>query len=48
VQLETVVRRSKYQVASNGQRFLVNVPVEAPSSAPIAVVTNWQAGLAHR
>ncbi len=45
VRLEAVVRRTRYQVASNGQRFLVNVPLEAPSSAPITVVLNWTAGL---
>ncbi len=34
----------RYQVAANGQRFLVNVPLETPPS-PITVVTNWTAGL---
>jgi Tol biopolymer transport system component/DNA-binding winged helix-turn-helix (wHTH) protein len=45
VRLEMEPRRSRYQVASNGQRFLVNVPLESTLSAPIAVVTNWTAGL---
>jgi len=44
VLLETEARRSRYQVAANGQKFLVNLPLE-PSSAPVTVVTNWTAGL---
>jgi len=39
LRLETVGRRSRYQVAANGQRFLVNRPVQ--SSAPIVVVIDW-------
>jgi Tol biopolymer transport system component len=38
VQLDTR-SHSHYQVAANGQRFLVNVPVE--SSSPITVSINW-------
>jgi Tol biopolymer transport system component/DNA-binding winged helix-turn-helix (wHTH) protein len=45
VRLEALVRRNRYQVASNGQRFLVNVPLETPSSSLITVVVNWSAGL---
>ncbi len=45
VLLENEDRRSRYQVAANGQRFLVNVPLESTLSAPITVVTNWTAGL---
>ena len=44
VRLEAQTRRTKYEVASNGQRFLVNVPLETPSP-PITVVVNWTAGL---
>ncbi len=44
VLLETEARRSRYQVAANGQKFLVNLPLE-PSSAPVTVVTNWTTGL---
>jgi serine/threonine protein kinase len=44
VRLETEARRSHYQVAANGQKFLVNVPLES-SPAPVTVVTNWTAGL---
>jgi Tol biopolymer transport system component/DNA-binding winged helix-turn-helix (wHTH) protein len=47
VPLEVESRRSRYQVAANGQRFLVNVPLESALSAPITVVTNWMAGLKH-
>jgi Tol biopolymer transport system component len=38
LRLETVARRSRYQVASNGQLFLLNRPV---SSSPIVVTINW-------
>ena len=41
VRLEADDRRSRYQVAGNGQRFLVNVPLESKLSEPIIVVTNW-------
>jgi Tol biopolymer transport system component len=34
----------RYQVASNGQRFLVNNPIETPQQ-PITVFVNWMAGL---
>lgn len=42
--LEMEPRRSRYQVAANGQRFLVNVPLES-TLPPITVVTNWIAGM---
>jgi len=45
VRLEMEPRRSRYQVSADGQRFLVNVPLEATLSAPITVVMNWTAGL---
>ncbi len=38
-------RRNRYQVAANGQRFLVNLPLETALPAPITVVVNWTAGL---
>jgi serine/threonine protein kinase len=44
VRVETLTRHSHYEVAANGQRFLVVTPVEAPAS-PITLVTNWTAGL---
>jgi serine/threonine protein kinase/dipeptidyl aminopeptidase/acylaminoacyl peptidase len=37
--------RSVYDVADNGQRFLVNTAVEQKSSSPITVVLNWTADL---
>jgi len=30
-----------YDVAANGQRFLLNTPVEETQSAPVTVITNW-------
>jgi Tol biopolymer transport system component len=45
VRLEVDSRRSRYQVAGHGQRFLVNVPLESTLSEPITVVTNWASGV---
>jgi Tol biopolymer transport system component len=45
VRLEKTERRSRYQVASNGRRFLINVPRE--SSSNITVSTSWLPRLAH-
>ena len=45
VRLEVEPRRSRYQVAGNGQRFLVNVPLESTLSERITVVTNWASGV---
>jgi hypothetical protein len=45
VRLEVEARRSRYQVTGDGQRFLVNVPLESTLSEPITVVTNWASGL---
>jgi len=39
VRFETTTRRTHYQPAANGRRFLVNVPIE--SSSPITVSINW-------
>jgi eukaryotic-like serine/threonine-protein kinase len=36
---------TRYQVADNGRRFLVNTPLESTQPEPITVVTNWTAGL---
>jgi len=36
---------NRYAVSPDGQRFLINVPVEAQTSAPITVVLNWTADL---
>ncbi len=34
--------RQFYNVSADGKRFLMNVPLEESSSAPIQVVVNWQ------
>jgi len=39
VHLEATTRRSRYEAAANGHRFLVNLPVE--SSSPLSVAINW-------
>ncbi len=36
---------NRYVVAGDGQRFLVNSPIEEVSQTPITVVLNWTAGL---
>ena len=36
---------NRYDVSADGQRFLINAPVENAGSAPITVVVNWDAGL---
>jgi hypothetical protein len=40
--------RSNYEVADNGNRFLVNTLVEDTGASPITVVVNWMAGLGRR
>lgn len=30
-----------YDVSADGQRFLMNIPMEWPSSSPITVTTGW-------
>jgi Tol biopolymer transport system component len=38
--------RSQYDVTADGQRLLLNVPIEDPTArAPITVITNWMATL---
>ena len=37
--------RQQYDVSRDGQRFLLNMPIEDAPSLPITVVVNWQAGL---
>jgi hypothetical protein len=36
-----VTSRNRYDVTADGQRFLMNVPVDGSSSPPITVVVNW-------
>jgi Tol biopolymer transport system component/DNA-binding winged helix-turn-helix (wHTH) protein len=43
VHLESTTRRTRYQVASNGQRFLINLPIQ--TTTPITVAVNWAADL---
>ena len=43
IRLETTRRRSRYQVADNGRRFLMNLPAE--SSSPVTVTVNWTANV---
>ena len=38
--------RNQYDVTTDGQRFLVNVPAADPSTMPITVVVNWLKALA--
>jgi hypothetical protein len=37
--------RHQYDVARDGQRFLLNVPLEETVVSPITVIVNWAAGL---
>jgi len=39
-------RRNRYLATRDGQRFLVNVPAEQSTVAPIHVLLNWSAGIA--
>ncbi len=43
LKLDTVSRRSRYQVAAKGQKFLINSRLESPS--PVTVVLNWTGDL---
>jgi hypothetical protein len=37
--------RAQYDVTRDGQRFLLNVPLEETAPSPITVVLNWSAAL---
>jgi hypothetical protein len=37
--------RNQYDVARDGQRFLLNVPLEDATDSSITVVLNWTSGL---
>jgi serine/threonine protein kinase/Tol biopolymer transport system component len=43
--VESYTNDNRYAVSPDGQRFLMNVPVEAQTSTPITVVLNWTADL---
>ena len=37
--------RAQYDVTRNGQRFLLNVPLEETQASTVTVVLNWPAAL---
>jgi hypothetical protein len=41
----TGFRAAQYEVARDGQRFLMNMPIEEDAPSPITVVLNWMAAL---
>ena len=41
-----VAGNQSYDIASDGQRFVVLQPIEDAKPSPLTVVINWQAGLA--
>ena len=43
--VDAYASNNRYAVSPDGQRFLINVPVEAQSSSAITVVLNWTADL---
>jgi hypothetical protein len=43
--LFSVQTPSSYAVSADGQRFLVNTPVEDAAALPMQVVLNWTSGL---
>ena len=45
IRLPPLIPHSRYDVTADGQRFLVNTPIEQNSTRPITVVLNWTAGL---
>jgi Tol biopolymer transport system component len=45
-QLTNITGRNRYDVAPDGERFLMTVPSGGSESAPITVVLNWAAALA--
>jgi len=40
--------RQQYDVTRDGQRFLINVPLEETTASPITVVLNWTTALSQR
>ena len=43
--VESYTNNNRYAVSPDGQRFLINVPVEAQTSTPITIVLNWPTAL---
>jgi hypothetical protein len=37
--------RAQFDLAADGQRLLLNVPLEQTTESPITIVLNWTAGL---
>ena len=37
--------RQQYDVTHDGQRFLVNMPIEHEAASPIDILINWTAAL---
>jgi hypothetical protein len=35
----------RYDVAADGQRFLMSVPVDSADTSPISVIVNWTTAL---
>jgi len=44
VEVSPNTQRAQYAVSPDGQRFLMNVPIESASVSPITVVLNWNPG----
>jgi len=43
--VDAYAANNRYGASPDGQRFLINVPVETQSSSAITVVLNWTADL---
>jgi hypothetical protein len=43
--LVPVLQRNRYAVSSDGQRFLLLLPMEAQANPPMTVIQNWTASL---
>jgi len=37
----SVLDRVSYDVAADGQKFLINTKVDEPNAAPLSVILNW-------
>jgi len=44
VEVPPSAQRQQYAVSPDGQRFLMNVPIESADISPITVVLNWNPG----
>jgi hypothetical protein len=41
----SVAFRQNYLVSLDGQKFLLSMPAEDPSTAPITVLLNWRSNM---